>query len=208
MTKKASIIAGLSLLLMTIAALFTYGYIHSTFLKAPSDVIYESTGQITVALIGWGIIIILDFIVAWAFHICLKHANKNISIINMLLRIVYTFILMMAVYQILQISLSLQTLSIQEIIAYNESFETIWSFGLILFGVHLFITGYLSIQSTKIPSILGILLILAGLSYVLVHTLKGFSMDVSLIETILSLPMMIGELGFGLWLLIKGRKLL
>lgn len=208
MNKKAHIIAGISLLLMTVIALFTYGYIHSTFLASPDEVIYQSSSELTLGLIGWSFIIILDFIVAWAFYECLKHVNLKVSLLNMILRILYTFILMVAVYQIATIVFSLDSLSLKEIASYNQAFENIWSYGLIVFGIHLTLTGYLSIKSKKIPSFWGYLISFAGLCYIIVHSLKGLNIDISLIETILSLPMMIGELGFGLWLLIKGRKLL
>lgn len=73
------------------------------------------------------------------------------------------------------------------------------------------VVGWIALRARQIPNIIGILLIAAGFSYTLVHLLYGFLPQfdgvTSILETILSIPMMVGELGFGLWLLIRGRKL-
>ena len=61
-----------------------------------------------------------------------------------------------------------------------------------------------------IPKFLGILLLLASFSYIIIHSFHLFIPQCEnttiLFEKILSLPMAVGELGFGLWLLIKGGK--
>lgn len=91
-----------------------------------------------------------------------------------------------------------------------NAFNSIWSLGLIIFGLHLLIIAYLIIKSDFIPKFLGVLLFIASLSYVLIHSLHLFlpqyETTTMLIEKILSLPILVGELGFGIWLLIKGGK--
>jgi len=90
-----------------------------------------------------------------------------------------------------------------------EAFELIWSIGLIIFGVHLLIVGWIAFQLNKIPKIIAILLVLAAIGYIIIHLCTTLLIQQSIITTlefIFNLPMIIGELGFGLWLLFKGGK--
>lgn len=50
-----------------------------------------------------------------------------------------------------------------------EAFESIWSIGLIIFGGHLIIVGYLIFKSDNIPKVFSILLLLASVSYIFIH---------------------------------------
>ena len=66
-------------------------------------------------------------------------------------------------------------------------------------------------KTKKIPKILSILIVIAGFSYTLVHFMYNFIPQleslIGVLELILMAPMFVGELGFGIWLLIVGRKL-
>ncbi len=90
------------------------------------------------------------------------------------------------------------------------AFESIWSLGLILFGLHLLAIGFIALSSRHIPKYVSIMIAIAGFSYVIVHVMDSFFPQLepiaSSLETLLSIPMIVGELGFGIWLLIKGRK--
>jgi hypothetical protein len=85
-----------------------------------------------------------------------------------------------------------------------------WSLGLIVIGLHLTVTGLGVFQSNKTPNILGVLLIIAGIGYSLIHGLQNFLPQIQdftdSLESILSIPMTIGELSFGIWLLVRGGK--
>jgi hypothetical protein len=91
------------------------------------------------------------------------------------------------------------------------AFESIWSLGLIIFGLHLIVIGFVAFMSPQIPKYISILAAVAGCSYVFIHFMDRFIPELehvtSILETILLLPMTIGELTLGIWLLIKGRKL-
>jgi hypothetical protein len=77
----------------------------------------------------------------------------------------------------------------------------------IFWGLWLFPFGYLVIKSGFIPKVLGILLLIGCVSYLadssvalLIPQLKGS------VNSILMLPLAVGELSMILWLLIKGVK--
>ena len=71
-----------------------------------------------------------------------------------------------------------------------------------VFGVHLCSLGYLVNKSENAPSVVGWLLIGAGISYLLSKGggLAGFDLT---IEPILSAPMIVGELSFAVWLIAQ-----
>ena len=98
----------------------------------------------------------------------------------------------------------------KQIMNYLESFEAIWPFSLIIFGFHLFALGILVFRSKYIHNFLGVVLIFAAVSYILIHGAKFlFSESENYIRTaemILSLPMAFGEVGFAFWLIIRGGK--
>ena len=85
-----------------------------------------------------------------------------------------------------------------------NAFRSDWYFGLLFFGIHLGLLGYLAVRSKYIPSLVGVLLIIAGLGYLL-NTFKPFLFaDVNLKFAEYTYY---GELIFMLWLLIKGSRI-
>jgi hypothetical protein len=85
-----------------------------------------------------------------------------------------------------------------------DSFNDIWNAGLILFGIHLLLIGYLAYRSGFITKIIGILLAIAGLGYLIDRfgtvLVSGYSLGVAQVT-------FVGEAVLIFWLLIKGRRL-
>jgi hypothetical protein len=75
--------------------------------------------------------------------------------------------------------------------------------GHIFWGLWLFPLGYLILKAANIPGIFGVLLIIAGVGYLIDFTTSLFFPDVSFTVTQITF---VGELIFPLWLLIKGLK--
>jgi len=90
------------------------------------------------------------------------------------------------------------------------AFESTWSFGLIVFGGHLLITGLVAYKADPIPRWISILLLIAALGYMFTHLFSIVyaqeNKAIEILTMILTVPMTIGELGFGLWLLFRGGK--
>jgi hypothetical protein len=92
-------------------------------------------------------------------------------------------------------------------------FNSIWGVGLIVFGVHLISLGILFNNNGGkkwVNILIKSLLIAAGIGYIiqyvgilLVPNPIGFA---AAIETIFILPMILGEVSYALWMLIKGGK--
>lgn len=128
-----------------------------------------------------------------------------------LLRVVYALVLGVAITQLMAVvQLVSEQAEVTSIMNKLESFESLWSNGLIIFGLHLVGLGILSIVSTNISNIFGGLFLFAGLCYFGIHLAKAtaptYGDQISSVEIVLSLPMAIAELGFAFWLIFKGGK--
>jgi hypothetical protein len=70
--------------------------------------------------------------------------------------------------------------------------------------------SYLAIKHPDIHNAIAFFLAIAAVSYVLISTAKvvapAYQSQIASAESILSIPMAIGELSFAIWLLIKGGK--
>lgn len=83
-----------------------------------------------------------------------------------------------------------------------------FSIGLIFFGVACVVKGYVMLYANYFPKVLGVLFVLAGLSY-LINSIAlllapGFA---ALLFPWILLPAFVGELTVSLWLIIKGVNL-
>ncbi|WCN36253.1 DUF4386 domain-containing protein [Aneurinibacillus uraniidurans] len=223
--RKVALTAGISLLIMTLAAFFSYGFVHGSLVvkgdaSATFHNIMSSNMLFKAEIFGWVIILISDIVVAWAFYIFLKPINKSLSLLGAWLRLTYATILGIAILNlifVLLLSTSTNYLSLFKIdqlqahmMLFLEAFESIWSIGLIIFGGHLMIVGYLAFKSDSIPKVISILLLLASIGYISIHLFNIFLPQyggvLSTLTFVFSVPMIAGELSFGIWLLFKGGK--
>jgi hypothetical protein len=186
---------------MVVAAGYAYGYVFSQVYESGNvtttlNNIQNNYALYVTGIIAWCIIVIMDLLVSYGFYTYLKSINSRRALASGLLRLVYTFVLGIGVIFLIRNNI--------------ELFNRIWTLGLIIFGCHLSVTGITILRRTRLLTILGILLIIAGISYSTINGLYNFlpgldSFTASL-ESILVLPMTIGELFFGLWLWVKGGK--
>ena len=84
-----------------------------------------------------------------------------------------------------------------------DAYNTIWHVGLILFGIHLLLIGYLAYRSGFMAKVFGILLVVAGLGYLadgfVLVLVPGPSVNIGRFT-------FVGEVAFIFWLLIKGSR--
>jgi hypothetical protein len=218
--RKAALTAGISLLVMVVAAGFSFGFVYSELVvpgvgKATFDNLSQNTGLFAAGVGGWILIFILDLIVSIALYRFFKTVHRVRSLITAAIRIIYSLVLAVAIFYLwkaLELSISATTPSESAYISlmdYLNQFEQIWSNGLIIFGLHLVGLGILAWRAEFIHKIWGVLLLLAGVCYTFVHIGRLFPKFVStvdLIEPYLVIPMTVGELGFAIWLIAKGGK--
>jgi hypothetical protein len=213
--RNMGLTAGLSIVVMAIAAGFAYGYVYSGLLEySPGDLVAflrDNNPLYMAGLAGWGVIFVTDVVVSLSLFSFYKTTNPLISKLAAFLRLVYTAILGVAIFQLVAVlPLLHQDNTAAEISQNLVRFEKIWSAGLVVFGLHLAGLGYLSLKSVNIPSILGYFLYIAGIAYTVIHGMKQtsvFSDELTgRLELILSVPMALGEILLALWLIYIGLR--
>jgi hypothetical protein len=216
---KAALIAGLGLLIMAIAAPFAelYAYPQLVTPKNAAETVQNILANKTLftsAIVGYMIAFLCDVLVAWALYLLLKPVDEDLSLLTAWFRLVYTVIALVALLNLVTVS---GLLSASNSLAASQSdqlyaqvmlllttFRSHWYFGLLFFGIHLGLLGYLVFRSNYIPKILGVLLIIAGLGYLLSNLRPFLFPDIHLAFAEYTFY---GELIFILWLLIKGPRI-
>src|SRR6266496_933028 len=179
--RKASLIAGVALLLMAALAGFGYNFaIHA--LITPGNA--ARTAQDIMAhraLFRSGItclflVIGLDVVAALALYRVFSPVGKGISAVAACLRIVYAGIFAAAVVQLtgaarlLGGATSLPASGADRVHAQALSdinrFTDTWHAGLIVFGLYLLVIAWLAWRSGYVPRLLGVLIAIAGLGYI------------------------------------------
>ena len=206
-------ITGYSLVLMALIAAFSLGYAYTKFndssqLEFAQKTLTENIELYKLMLVGIILIIILDILISWTLFQYFKNDNKKLAILSSVFRIFYTLIFCIATYYL---TINIEQPNNKIVLENYKTFENIWSFGLVVFGVHLLFIGLLMKLHQSVPKILGYTTILAGISYIIVHILKTTCPDLSeftkTLNNILALPMALGEIGLAIWLIIKGGKI-
>lgn len=213
--RTTALIAGFGLLAMTIAAIFANFsvfeslVVHGDAITTTNNIL-ASKDKFLLGISSFLIVIILDVVVAWALYIFLKHVNRNLSLLAAWLRIIYAAIFAFAllslvnVFQILNganpiINSELST----QVMLSISTFSSTWDYGFIFFGFHLVLLGYLVFKSGYIHKLFGVMLVIAGLGYLVdsfgKFVLPNYNKQIAMFT-------FIGELLFMIWLLFKGGK--
>ena len=218
-------IAGAGYLLIFISGIFANFFVIEG-LVVPGDAvtttnnIVNNLSQFRIGILSFIIMVVFDVLLAWALYLLFRPVNQSISLLAAWLRLVNATIFAMALFNlfnVLQMISGAQYLAVIEpvqmqaqVMLFINAFNNTWLIGLIFFGIHLIFLGYLIIKSTYVPTILGILLIVASLGYLIDSfanfLLPNYSEYKDIFLLIVAVPGIIGELSLTFWLLIKGVK--
>ena len=206
-------ITGYSLVLMALIAGFSLGFAYTKFsdssqLEFAQKKLTENMELYKLMLVGIILVIILDILISWTLFQYFKNDNKKLAILSFVSRIFYTLLFCIATYYL---TINIEQTNNKIVLENYKKFEKIWSFGLIVFGIHLLFIGLLMKLHQLVPKILWYITILAGFSYITVHILKTTCPKLTeftrTLNNILALPMALGEIGLAIWLIIKGGKI-
>lgn len=215
---KAAIVAGFGLLIMTIFYVFADFFVFQNLIvqgdaTTTANNIMANEMQFRTGIFSFLIVILCDVVVAWALYFFLKPVNKSLSLLAAWFRLVYAIIFGIALvnyFSVLQLLSGADYLKVFEIDQLHtkvmlslNAFNDGWAIGLVFFGLHLALLGYLVFKSDYIPRILGVLLIVAGLGYLIDNFGKFLFPN---FDAAISLVTGWGELLFMFWLLFKGVK--
>ena len=151
-----------------------------------------------------------------ALHDLLKKVDDKLSLLMVVLVIVqlpfqlisgynHLFVLELARDQSLALAFDSKQMEALGMLFLNV--DGLGTFASILFwGIWLFPLGLLTLISRFLPKFLGIWLILAGITYVILFFIDSLLPQYAGISFKVTLPFMLGEIAFMLWLLIMGAK--
>lgn len=216
--RKAALVAGTGLLAMTILAIGAIFFIFEELI-IPGDAgatvnnILAGEMQFRIGIICLFMVAVLDVVVAWALYVFLEPVSKNLSLFAAWFRVVYAAILGVALFSYANVLRLLggahymkgaKTARVHaDVMLSLKGFDDGWAIGLVFFGIHLIILGYLVFKSGYVPRTLGIVLAIAGAAYV-ADSFGRFLLPNHTIE--LATFMGWGELLFMLWLLYTALK--
>ena len=217
--RRAALISGWGLLIMTLFTLYPYYFVFPDLI-IPDDAattyrnIIAYGLQFRVAICCYLVVVILDILVAWSLYIFLAPISRSLSLLSAWFRLVYATIFGVALanyFAVLQLVKDENHLNLWstnqlqfKVMLSIQAFDDIWAIGFVFFGLHLSLLGYLALKSDYIPKFFGILLTLAGLSYLIDYFSRFLFPEAYLpISTYLGW----GELIFMLWLLFRGSSI-
>jgi hypothetical protein len=224
--RKAARVAGLGYLIIFISGIFA-NFIVLQSLIVPGDAattannIMANEMLFRIGIFSFIIMVIFDLVLAWALYVLLKPVNRSLSLLAAWLRLVNVTIFGIALYHlfgVLQLLSGADYLTVFEtgqlqaqVMLFLDAFNHTWLIGLVFFGVHLFVLGYLISKSGYIPRILGVLLIVASLAYLIDSfanfLLPNYANYAAIFLLVVVVPSVIAELSFTFWLLFKGAKI-
>ena len=216
--RTTATVAGLSLLLMAILAPFANFYALGNLVvandaKTTAENIMASSELFRIGIACFLIVALLDVIVTWALHVLLEPVNKSLSLLAAWFRLVYAAVFsialmpLLAVLHLLSRAESLKGLETNQLNAQVmlslSAFKSGWDLGLVIFGFHLLVLGYLIFKSSFIPKWLGVLVGIAGIGYLADGFGKILIPDYSITVAMFTF---VGEFLLIFWLLSKGIK--
>ena len=200
-SRKLSLIAGISYLIIFFAAIFANFLVIDSILKAPLQTIQQNYFMVSFGILAFIITVVFDVVVAWALYELYK--KDKLSGLSLLFRMMHAAIMGVGIFAL---PIALTSTTNEEILKYLEYFNTIWLIGLFFFGIHLILLAKIIGK----PKVISFLLVIAGIMYMVdtsAHfTLPNYEVYSSILLTLVIIPSIAGEMSFTIWLLIKGGK--
>lgn len=218
--KTTTKISGIAYLLIFISGFYANFAVLESLLVINNPSITTSNlinnhSQFGNGLIGFVMMLFFDALLVWSLFGLTKSVSKNITYLASFFRLLHALFFGIALFKLWYIyqltfnasnSVTLQHCVMKLLL----DFDTLWTVGLLFFGVHLIVLAYLALKSAYIPKALGVLLLLAAIGYIIDGTAKLFISNYTeyknVFEIIVIMPSVIGEFSFTVWLLIQGFK--
>lgn len=171
--------------------------------------------QFGYGLLGFVVMLFFDVLLVWSLFYLTQSVSRNLSFVASFFRLMHAIIFGIALsklWRAYQLTAEVESAIDLELEVMNlvSDFDLVWTLGLLIFGLHLIVLGFLSLKSTFIPKIIGLFLLLAAMGYMLDSIAKlayeNYLVYRPYFEMGVVLTGVIGELSFTIWLLFKGLK--
>ena len=216
--RGAALVAGLGLLVMAVLAFaglsaFERLVVDGDAAKTARNILDHEL-RFRLIICGFVIVSALDVAVAWALYVLLRPVNRSLAVLAAWLRVAYAAVfaavlinLLVAVRLLTDVdslrAFGTRQLDAQAMTSVN-AFTDGWNVALVIFGLHLLVLGYLVVRSSYIPSVLGVLVMVASLGYLIdsFGAVLSQSYDANVAGFTFA-----GEVLLMGWLLWRGRRL-
>ena len=221
--RRMTIAAGICFLVLIVAGPIGLLYVPEQILVAGDPTQTAQNVRANLALFRLGIvaqivIIFTEIVLTSLLYLLLKPSNHVVAVMAAFSRLAMTVVMAVNLMPLLSMAEAasgasyLTTFAPDQLDTLVLFFMQTHMFGTIawqlLFALHLTLLGYLVLQSTYLPRLLGLALLVGGSSYTFDSFGKIYGvMDVpayALTTNVLLGLAAVGEVGLGLWLLIKG----
>lgn len=223
--RRAALIAGSGYLVLFFLAIFANFFVRSGLVD-PDDAavtyanIAESEGLFRAGMVAFLVVFVLDVAIAWALYLLFRRERPEMSLLAAWFRLVYTVLLGVAVIffflalEFINGRSNLDAFDLAQreaqVSLLLDAFNFAWLIGLVAFGIHVILLGYLVLSTRVAPRALGIVLVVAGGAYIVDTTanalLAGYDDYANAFLVMVAVPAVIAELWFTFWLLLKGGK--
>ena len=215
-------VAGVLYLIIIVCGLFSEIFVRSSLISprdavATASNIMAADGLFRAGFLADSIMFLSDVVLAVLLFVLLKPVNKTLALIAMFFRLTQTAVIALNLlnYHAAMLLLKGQSYASAFDAAQLNSLSSFfldlhshgYDLGLLLFGVHCLILGYLIAKSLYMPKALGYLVMAAGVTYLIgSYTRFLFPNFVEAVSLIYGVAI-ISELSLCLWLLVKRVKL-
>ncbi|WP_088647352.1 DUF4386 domain-containing protein [Micromonospora wenchangensis] len=171
---RAALAAGVGLLLMAVLAGWAnFGVVQPLLAADAADTAARLPAQrpaLTLAVVALFAVACLDVLVGWALRAFLDHAQPTVALLAAWCRTGYAVVLAVAVAHLTGVAGLLRDGAGADRLRADgypglTGFQQVWSLGLLLFGVHLLLVGWLARRSDAVPTWVAALVAVAGAGY-------------------------------------------
>ena len=194
---KAAPVAGIAFMVSAVIVVLIDDFLLPNFV-VPGDAailaadIESSTGRFAYAVTGFLLVLLLDMVIGLALYLVLAPSGKFLAMLMAFLRLSYATILIAGLC-----GLAFKIIEVSE-------YASIKLVGYAFFAWHIFVLGYAVFRSRYMPRYLGVLLMIASVTYIV------FFVDIQLSEVVgvfTMLSMAVAELSLSIWLVVKRKGL-
>ncbi|MBF9141889.1 DUF4386 domain-containing protein [Hymenobacter properus] len=215
----AALVTGLALLGSVVAAPFAEMYVMPKLVvpyqaaETARNILAHKT-LFTAGVFAYFLTFLFDVVLAWSLYHLMKPVNKPLAQLTAGFRLVYAVVALVALNNLVtalrlvttpEYATLLSPEQAQDLaMVYLRAFKNHWYFGLLHFGIHLVLLGYLVFKSTYIPRLLGVAVAITGIGYLLTSLRPYLAPDLNFDFAMVTFY---GELLFMGWLLIRGQRI-
>lgn len=218
--QKYARIGGLLYLIIIVFGAFAEGFVTNKLIVSGDAATTAHNILVSPALWQLGtagnlIVVLCAVPLLWIEYLLLKPVSKQLVLLAVFLNLVslaveaISKLFLLLVLPILQKSDYLKAFDLQQLqVLANlalKSHDISFNIALIFFGLTCLVNGYLIFKSGYLPKLIGLLIQVAGLSYLIGCFAALFTPAFAdLITPAILIPALIGESSYCLWLLVKG----